>query len=135
MARHWSGDFVGIPFVANGRDRAGCDCWGLAVIVYLARCGIILPSYDGVLGDMKTSDLLRVARTVRSESAKWEPVVSPRELDIILFRDSDPPFHIGIAVDRRMMLHTHRTIGASVIEDFTGLQYKNKIEGFFRHAG
>jgi len=40
-------DFVGIPHADLGRDRAGCDCYGLLRIVYAEDLGIALPSFTG----------------------------------------------------------------------------------------
>ena len=40
-------NFVGIPHADLGRDRAGCDCYGLLRLVYAEDLGIALPSFTG----------------------------------------------------------------------------------------
>src|SRR5512144_1011435 len=40
----WVAEYVGIPFVDLGRDRQGCDCWGLVRLILAGQAGLALPS-------------------------------------------------------------------------------------------
>ena len=46
----WANAYVGLPWADLGRDRTGCDCWGLARLVYAEQLGIALP-YGGYRRD------------------------------------------------------------------------------------
>mgnify|MGYP003652353246 CR=1 FL=1 len=38
----WSNAYVGIPYANMGRSALGCDCWGLARLVYDAAFDVLL---------------------------------------------------------------------------------------------
>jgi cell wall-associated NlpC family hydrolase len=40
----WVEQYIGIEFRDLGRDRDGCDCWGLVRLVILKQARVELPS-------------------------------------------------------------------------------------------
>jgi len=129
----WTDAYIGLPFIADGRTRAGCDCWGLVCIVYTEQMGIILPPYDGILGQQSAADLLRISRAIKVESRKWRPTITPGPFDVALFRKGGIPSHVGVLVDRRHMLHISDET-AAVIENISAPLWKQRLAGFYRYA-
>ena len=92
--------FTDIPYVDKGRNREGCDCWGLVRLVHVEEAGIVLPMHT----DIEPVATLAAARAVqRALSADtWRDVRgNVREpLDVILmrrdFRATGPAVHFGI---------------------------------------
>lgn len=131
-------DYIGIPFVDNGQTKAGCDCWRLVCMVYRDHLNIELPEFPDVgirraKAELKES-LQRVAEKMLEYKQRWKRVDKPQPYDVIILRTGELLYHCGLVVDRRNMLHIEEDID-SAIEDFTGLLWKNKIEGFYRYAG
>ena len=56
----WTDDYIEIPFLPDGRDRNGCDCWGLVCLVYREKLGIELPEYKGVFEAQTIAQLKNV---------------------------------------------------------------------------
>jgi len=132
-------DYIGIPFVDNGRTKAGCDCWRLVGMVYRDHLNIELPEFPDVYIDRSSNTALlkslqRVADRMNEYKQRWKSVDKPQPYDVIILHTGELLYHCGLVVDRRNMLHTMENID-SAIEDFTGLMWKNKIEGFYRYAG
>ena len=108
----WSADYVGIPFVDGGRDRAGCDCWGLVTAIYREVLGIDLPSY----GEISAHDVARVTRCIRDDSsvAPWLPVAGmARPFDVLVMRGR--PLHVGVMVDHRHVLHIEDATASVIV--------------------
>ena len=130
----WTNDYVGIPFQKNGSDRNGTDCWRLIVMVYREKLGIELPDFDGIYVDGSLASLMKVSRKIRDEKQAWQRVDKPQPYDVILLRTGDMVYHVGLVIDRKRMLHVLEGID-STIEEFTGLQWQQRVEGFYRHKG
>jgi cell wall-associated NlpC family hydrolase len=124
-------NYIGIPFLKNGNDREGCDCWKLIVMVYREQLGIELPDYAEIFVDDSLASLRRVARTMKEERLKWRQVQTPIPYDVILLRVDGLVCHAGLVIDRRRMLHIMDGTD-STVEEFTGLQWKQRVEGFYR---
>ena len=129
----WTDDFIDIPFLPNGRDRNGLDCWGLIYLVYKERLNIELPQYKDIFIDQSIASLKKVAHVMRRERGKWQKVDIPKENDMIMLRTGKYTWHVGIVIDRRNMLHIMSGID-SVVEEFTGIQWKNRIEEYRHYA-
>jgi len=124
-------NYIGIPFLKNGNNRNGCDCWKLIVMVYREQLGIELPDYAEIFVDDSLASLRRVARTMKEERLKWRQVQTPIPYDVILLRVNGLVCHAGLVIDRRRMLHIMDGTD-STVEEFTGLQWKQRVEGFYR---
>jgi len=129
----WTDAYIGIPFVPDGRDRAGCDCYGLICLVYREQFGIELPSYAGIFQDQSYESLRRVARFIAAHKNTWQQVKSPKPFDMIVLRSGRYLWHVGLSIDRRSMLHIQEGID-SVVEDYTGPMWRRKVEEFRRYG-
>lgn len=96
----WINDYVGVPYLVNGRTRAGWDCWGLVLAVYRDRLEIELP-------DWRWHEPLGLAAKLRSFDAAWRDVEKgahaielrfPMDYAIGLVRNLERPHHVGLAL-------------------------------------
>ena len=126
----WAADYVGIPFLERGRDRAGCDCWGLVRLVLAERFGVAVPSYAGDYA--RVSDHARLAELVEGGRPGFAEAAERQPGDVVLLRLRGLPIHVGLIVAPRWMLHSTRTTG-SVLDRYGGLTWKNRIVGVYRH--
>lgn len=125
--------FIGIPFVPDGRDRSGCDCWGLIWMVYRDILGITIHDYTGLVAGNSVADLMRRAKLMDAERAKWEMrsrYEIPQPFDVVLLRTKGVPSHVGLVVDNRRMLHVTEGID-SCIEDYTGPLWRDRVIGIY----
>lgn len=124
--------FIGIAHRDGGRDRSGCDCWGLVRLVYAERLGIVLPSYaDGYASTDERAEIAALVAGGRM-SGVWRAVDRAQEFDALLFRVGPHASHIAVAVDARHMLHVHAK-AASVITPQRDPMWRNRLVGVYRH--
>ena len=137
----WTRDWVGIPFLDRGRDRAGLDCWGLLRLVEREVFGVEVPSFSGDYGDVR--DHARIAELIEANLPGWDPVVEPdpatglcdfgagRPGDGVLLRRRGGPLHVGVVVAPGWMLHTEEGT-ASVLAPYNGLKERHRVLGIYR---
>ena len=102
-------------------------------MVYRERLGIDLPDFAGVFVDGSLASLKKVSRMIRDGKETWQKVEKPLPFDVILLRTGSMVYHVGLVIDRKRMLHVMEGIN-STIEEFTGIQWKKKVEGFYRYV-
>jgi len=130
MSAHWSTSYVGTPYLEFGRTLAGCDCWGLACVVYAAELGITLPSYDGLYAS--TEEHAEIAALLADGKSSWSLTSQPRSFDLVGFRRGKWETHVGIIVAPGLMLHVAADDQAK-IESYTAGRWGNRSTGIYRH--
>lgn len=127
------GEYIGIPYRVHGRDRTGCDCWGLARLVLGERRGVWLPSFAGDYGGTDFAHRHELARLidVRRPLVAVSPVSAPEVGDIVLMRLGGQPCHVGLVTGPGRMLHIEQDL-AAIIERYDGHQWGRRVDSFWR---
>lgn len=116
------GQFVGKPY------EAPHGCFRLVAQVYREVYGIDIEDLD----QGANSPHQRLARLHQHLSSLCVPVTEPEVGDLVLVRSR--PWHIGVVVPGREMLHSYAG-GAACIERFDTMRWEHNIEGFYRYVG
>ena len=134
----WAEKYVSIQFRQDGRDRAGCDCWGLYRLILLERKGIELPLHP------EQTSLSQARRiTEESESPLWKKLEpgQEQELDCILMRGQfmhegrlrSRPIHIGCVLGQGLLIHTEVGAGTTIVSYAQSPMIRNRVVGFYRY--
>jgi len=125
----WSNEYISIPYRPGGRDRYGCDCYGLVRLILKERFDKLLPelSYDHNDNE-KLADLVDEQKPL----LQAERVDKPREGDVVVMRFCGLPTHLGIMVDEYRFIHISNVTHMSCIERIDNTRVKDRIEGFYR---
>ncbi|APZ54111.1 C40 family peptidase [Salipiger abyssi] len=129
----WPNRFVGIPYQEYGRTRLGCDCWGLACIIYQEELGVSLPEY---LGQGAEGEHAEIAALIAGEAASplWVPVDGPAvAFDIAVFRRDRWNAHVGIVIRHGLMIHVSSGDCAKV-ESYDVGRWRPRLNGVYRHV-
>jgi len=132
----WTKQYIGIPFSHHGRARDGSDCWGLLVMVFEEQFKIKVPMYDHIKYD-KGDDRTVLSQIVKNaaEESIWLSV-NPKEArlgDVLLISIYSRPIHVAVVLNSYDMLHILPG-SDSVVEEFTGLYWRSKVVGAYRHV-
>jgi cell wall-associated NlpC family hydrolase len=133
IVKSWTNAYVGIPFAPFGADRCGCNCWGLVVLVYAEQLDVTLPDYAGAYASPE--EQAEVAALVGAERSNpvWSRVYDAKPFDVLLFRRGALDTHVGIYVDRGLMLHVTADDCAK-LERFETGTWAHRLNGIYRHV-
>lgn len=129
----WCNDYISIPFADHGRSKDGCDCWGLARIIYKEKLGIDLPE---LLDYKNTKDSVNIAELYKDEHLHWVeiPKGEEKEFDILVFRILGMPTHIAVVINKGYMIHCEKGVGTHITEYNKELQWNKRLVGVYRYA-
>lgn len=128
----WSNKYVEIPFSEHGRSLEGCDCWGLACVIYKQELGVNLPK---LLDYKNTKDSQSIAELYKEEHQRWTEISEGDEkpFDILIFNVMGLPTHVGIVITKGLMIHCEYGIGTHVTEYKRELAWKKRLVGIYRY--
>lgn len=117
---------IGVPFVEDGRDYTGWDCWGLVMAAYRDVLGVTLPDY-GPNGAHTARALLR--QFTQRECSFWQRS-DPAPMAVACIFRRGRVIHAGLVVPRRYIMHVEQGVETCMepVKDF-------RIEGFYVPAG
>lgn len=129
----WCNEYIHIPFVEHGRSIDGCDCWGLARIIYQEQLGIELPT---LLDYKNTKDSHSIAELYEQEHLTWQEVPDgqEKEFDILVFKILGLPTHIGIVISKGVMIHCEYGIGTHITEYKRDVMWRKRLAGVYRYV-
>jgi len=133
----WVTSYIGIPFVDLGRDRDGCDCWGLVRLVLDEISGLTLPLW--MASEVEAAAAIGDQRI----SGNWRPVDpgDERALDVVEMSGAtriDDRFawgsiHVGVIIGAGWLLHTERATEAVIGRYREDQALSRRIQGLWRH--
>lgn len=126
----WWNDYLGLPYVANGRERKGLDCWGLVRLVHAEVFDNELPSFSD---QYVVSERDKTAELIALNKESWVKVDVPQSGDVALFRILGEESHVGIITRPGYVLHV-REGQDSVIERLDSSAWKHRLVGVYRYA-
>lgn len=133
MNKHWTNEFIAIPYREFGRDRAGCDCWGLVVVVYAQQLGITLPGYTEAYTSVEEHAELSDHIGGVTSNGTWNRVEGqPQAYDVAVFRRGRYETHVGIVVNPGLMLHIAADDQSKLEHYLTG-RWGYRLNGIYRH--
>lgn len=135
----WVAAYRGVPHVSHGRTPAAWDCWGLFRWCLENHFGIVLPSYAERYAHSDAAP--EIAALIAGETGAWRALRAPleggervRPGDGVLMRKGRHACHVGLAIDRRNMLHADSGIDIGTdVEPFDGLVWRDRVVGIYRH--
>ncbi len=127
----WSNDYIGLPYVAHGRSRAGVDCWGLAVLVYREVLGIELPTYTGYASPDERAEVAALVDGA-TESPLWQavPAGEAQPFDVVLCRYGALQSHVGVLVTPGPRQMLHMLHDAARIESLQRPPWRDRVCGY-----
>lgn len=129
-------EYVGIPFVDGGRDRDGCDCWGLLKLYMREQFDIELPDFD--ISAFDTDSVIQEMESGR-KGPQWIEVTRDeyQRGDVIAMaigiRRLDMVNHVGVYLGGDRFLHITKNTD-SMINRLTDLMWASRIIGVYRWA-
>jgi len=131
MIPTWCADYIGIPFRSQGRDRSGCDCYGLVRLVLSERFSLTLPMFAKEYADSSDRRVIGPLMERELPLLAGDQIPNPELGSVAVAYIAGQPLHLGVYVGDGMILHAKRESGV-LLERTSSLFFRNRIEGYYR---
>ena len=128
---NWVKNYIGIPFVSNGRTHEGCDCYGLVRLVLMEVYDVLFPE---LTTDYKNARNLAETYWLFEEKIPVLCAARIRETEekaLAVILERGRPCHLGIDAGNGFILHTSYKTG-SICQRLSHPDLCGRIEGFYR---
>ncbi|MCL1940036.1 MAG: NlpC/P60 family protein [Desulfovibrionaceae bacterium] len=134
---NWTDRYIGIPFKEGGRDFAGCDCGGLALLVLREECGVRALDFTEYekLDFAAMPGYAKLGRGIEGLMEKeWAVVHDAIPFDLVRFYHGRYPCHVGIwAGHGNAFLHVDEAGKFSRLTSMTDMAWGKRFFEFRRH--
>ena len=120
-------DYIGLPYKEMGRKINSCDCYGLLRILYRDLKGIHLEAYENVKADRALHNDMIIAG-----QKDWQEIEKPGFGDVVCFKIMGLVSHVGMMIDQTNFIHAWNGTD-SCIENINSIQWRHRVDGFFRY--
>ncbi len=140
----WARAYIGIPFLDKGRSREGCDCWGLARLIWAEQFSLFIPSFLDAYEE--AHDGVTTARAIANYGLKdplWRKITEGQErlgdgVHLLGYYKIDgrwerAEMHMGIVLAPGVLIHVEHGIDASLMNYREKLAGAHRVLGFYRH--
>jgi cell wall-associated NlpC family hydrolase len=109
----WVNDFVGVPYLVNGRDRDGWDCWGVVLAVFREQRGVTLPDWRrGAPYDLAAQARAFGGAWAEAQAAELAVRVEhPEHWSIALVARHRLPHHVGVVLGAGVLHCAEKSAG------------------------
>ena len=129
MEAKWINKYIGIPYAKFGRDFSGCDCFGLLHLVYRKEFNHTLPDF---INDYSDKESMRDLINYNIPILAGTPTDEPELGDIVVFNFFNMPIHLGIYINKNLVLHTLEK-SDSCVERMNSHRLKGRLHGFYKY--
>ena len=136
MTEHWTGKYIGIPFVPGGRDMDGCDCGGLVLLVLRQEKGVLASDFNAYLPEnfRHASGMAGLGEGITDlVRREWPKVEAPRPFDLARFLVGRHPAHVGVYAGDGLFLHVDDSGFCARLTELQDLSWVPRLYDFRRH--
>lgn len=129
-AYEWVNSYIGIPFLVNGRDMQGFDCYGLVVHVMQHQQGVSIVDWK-VADERAVTAFAAMATGIAQQlkDGKAVEVEHPQDFDIVAIERHGMAIHLGVYINGGV-LHTSKDTNGGAWQPLEFFNYGKPV--FYR---
>jgi cell wall-associated NlpC family hydrolase len=121
--------YLKIPYLYNGRDFSGCDCYGLVILYFKNELGIDLIDYKNPTKHWNEIDNTDIFSSKAENEFIENNIFAKNNVMLLLNGNTKTPNHVGIILNKDRFLHIVET-GCHITRI---KRWKDKIYKVYRH--